>query len=109
MIPEQRATAGLGVFAAVLGLILCTGSGHLSVQDEVGLYHMTASVVASGGFDVPRYVNTGGGFVGLDGRYYTPFGIGQPLLGAPLLAWARAVLPPRSEPYLEVLVLLAFN
>jgi hypothetical protein len=105
----ERISAGLGVFLLVLGVGLATGSGHLSVQDEVGLYHMTASVLETGSFSVPRSVNTGGGFVGLDGRYYTPFGIGQPLLAAPLLAWARILLPPRAQPYLEVTVLLAFN
>ena len=100
---------GAGLFLLVTGIVLATGSGHFAVQDEVSLYHMTSSLLEDGSMSVPRNVNTGGGFRGLDGRYYAPFGIGQPLLAWPLLAAARIVLPPRSEPYLECMVLLAFN
>jgi hypothetical protein len=105
-LPKRRL---LGLGLVVLGLHLATAAGHLFVQDEVGLYFMTASFVERGDFSVPRGVNTGGGFTGLDGRYYSPFGIGQPLLAAPLLGWIRLVLPAAAPPYLEVMLLSSFN
>lgn len=91
---------------AVYGL--STG-GHLYGRDGAAMAEMTSSLLERGRLDVSPGVNTQGGRFGRDGRYYTPFGIGQSLAAAPLLAFGRLLGSIGSLHYIPYSVLAFFG
>lgn len=72
------------MFLLMLAFYLGTTAGHLFSRDGTAMFFMTSSLARDGHFDVPQNINTGGGRLGRDGRYYSPYGIGQALVAAPL-------------------------
>ncbi len=80
--------AGRLVAVAVLCIYLTTAGGSLTSVDAVMTYEVTKSLVTHGtaSFDRPGINN----HPGVDGRYYSPFGIGQSLFNIPFYAASRA-------------------
>jgi hypothetical protein len=76
------------LFAAVLAAYLATASGSLSTQDAAAVYAQTKSLVERGAIDVPLEIS-GERWLGIDGRYHLPFGIGQAVYNMPFYAAGR--------------------
>lgn len=96
----------------MLAAYLATASGSLSTQDAVAVYAQTKSIVERGAIDVPLEIS-GDRWLGVDGRYYLPFGIGQALYNVPFyLAGKVAVrvtglrIGGSEEPLLKAFVAL---
>lgn len=80
--------AGVWLAAGVLFVYLATAGGSLTSVDAVMTYEVTRSLVSTGStaFDRPGLNH----HQGVDGRYYSPFGIGQSLFNVPFYVAARA-------------------
>ena len=81
-LPRTPRKTAIYVFAAVLAAYLATASGSLSTQDAVAVYYQTRSIAERGAIDVPREIS-GDLWLGVDGRYHLPFGIGQAVYNVP--------------------------
>jgi hypothetical protein len=71
--------------------------GHFRGSDEIGLFQVTRSLFDAGTLAVPPIVHTDRG---RDGRHYSHFSSGQPVLALPLFALgrlARAALPEAAQ------------
>jgi hypothetical protein len=79
---------GLWLAAGVLAVYASTAGGSLTSIDAVMTYEVTKSLVSHGStaFDRPGINN----HPGVDGRFYSPFGIGQSLFNVPFYLAARA-------------------
>jgi hypothetical protein len=79
--PRARKAARL-IAAAALCLYLATAGGGLTSVDAVMTYEVTKNLVSHGttAFDLPGPNH----HLGIDGRYYTHFGIGQSIFNIPL-------------------------
>lgn len=80
------------VFAIVLAAYTLTAAGHLFSPDEEVLFRATRSLASGQGFAVKPVVSGGRSFASrpacpprADGREYPQYGIGQPILAAPLI------------------------
>ncbi|MBN1297218.1 hypothetical protein JXA80_10590 [bacterium] len=77
----------IGVFLLSLSVCGLTAGGHVYVRDGAAMYLMSQSMLNTGWFDVsPDHPNTVGGKIGVDGKYYMPFGFLQPLLAIPFIS-----------------------
>jgi hypothetical protein len=85
---ESRRVAGLTA-AAVCCVYAATAGGSLNSVDAVMTFEVTRSLVTSGttAFNVPGLNH----HPGVDGRYYSPFGIGQSIFNIPFYLVGRAV------------------
>lgn len=71
--------------------------GHFSGTDELGLFQMTRSLYGYGSLAVPPWFHTS---LGLDGRSYSHFSVGQSALAVPFYALgslAASVLPESAR------------
>ncbi|MEO8069775.1 MAG: hypothetical protein ABI652_00105, partial [Acidobacteriota bacterium] len=78
------------VAAATWLVYVAAAGGTLGTGDAVAMFDEANAIVTRGALDVPAS-QSDEAWRGLDGRYYTPFGIGQPLFDIPLLLAGRAV------------------
>ncbi len=105
----QSIRINIGIFLILSGVFLLTTGGHIYVKDGGAMFFMTESLVTHHWFDVPLNANTLGGRIGPDGRYYTPFGILQPVLAIPFYLSGRAILQFLDVRYLPALTTSLFN
>lgn len=80
---------GRTVAALALAVYLATAGGSLTSVDAVMTYEVTRSLITRGtsAFDEPGLNN----HPGVDGRYYSPFGIGQSLVNVPFYVGAAGI------------------
>jgi hypothetical protein len=76
------------IFAATLCAYLATAGGTLGTGDAVAMLEAAKALVDRGAMDVPADQSSEA-WRGVDGRYYTPFGIGQSLYDIPFLVAGR--------------------
>jgi hypothetical protein len=94
----------LGSFLLLTGVFALTNSGRFHVIDEYETFFMAKSLLERGAVDMPQVAGSEYFFgrVGQDGRLYSPYGVGQPILTVPFLmlgAHAAHFLPkPRIDP-----------
>src|SRR5689334_12080510 len=76
---------GIGVFC----VYLATAGGGLTSVDAVTTYEVAKNLVTQGSWslDVPRLNH----YRGLDGRFYSPFGIGQSVFDIPFFIAGRGI------------------
>ena len=89
--PRTPTKTAACLFAAVLAAYLATASGSLSTQDAVAVYYQTRSLVERGAIDVPLEIS-GERWLGVDGKYHLPFGIGQAIYNVPFYAAGKLAL-----------------
>ena len=87
MTSESRRAARLTAVAA-LCIYIATAGGGLTTVDAVMTYEVTKNLVTRGStaFDVVGLNH----HRGVDGRYYSPFGIGQSIFNIPFYLAGRA-------------------
>ncbi|MFC1849453.1 phospholipid carrier-dependent glycosyltransferase [candidate division CSSED10-310 bacterium] len=96
-------------FCLILALYLLTSSGHIYSRDGVAMFFMTEGFSLRGNFSIPYNINTQGGRVGQDGLYYSPYGLGQPLLAAPLFHIGFGLTEETSFKYMASFCVSFFN
>ena len=75
--------AGLWLFGLALGVYLFTAGGSLTTSDAVVTYDVTSNLVERGTVATSGNLLGMEAFRGADGRYYSPFGIGQSAYNIP--------------------------
>jgi len=78
------------VFVGALACYLLTAGGSLSSTDSVVAFELTKSIVERGALDIPERMVGSGARLGIDGRYYSQFGLGQSLFNVPFYVAGRA-------------------
>jgi hypothetical protein len=78
------------IFASAWLFFIGTAGGTSATGDAVAMLEVATSIVDRGALDVPASQSRPA-WRGVDGRYYTPFGIGQSLYDIPFLLAARAM------------------
>ncbi len=87
--PDRRIRAIAGITSlAVWFVYLATAGGTMATGDAVAMFEAARSMVDRGTLDVPAHQSSEA-WRGTDGRYYTPFGIGQSLFDVPFLVAGR--------------------
>jgi hypothetical protein len=84
---QIRAIVGM-TSAAVWLMYISTSGGTMATGDGVAMFEAARSMIDRGTFDVPASQSTEL-WRGTDGRYYTPFGIGQSLFDMPFIVAGR--------------------
>ncbi len=86
------------LFLTFLGLYLLTMGGHLYSPDEEILFQMTRAIAERGSLAVerPKEMPPFAVRVGVDGREYGQYGIGQPLLAVPFY-WLGRMLAEQFD------------
>jgi hypothetical protein len=79
------------VAATALCLYIATAGGNLGSSDAVFTYEVTKSLVTEGSVGVAYNVKDSELHRGLDGRFYSPFGIGQSVFNIPFFVAGRAL------------------
>ncbi len=79
------------LFLSIYIFLVLTSSGHVYGNDGASLFLTAKSFAERFAFDVPRNPNTLGGKEGIDHKWYTPFGIGQPILLAPFVMLGKSL------------------
>jgi hypothetical protein len=74
--------------AAVWLVYVSTSGGTMATGDAVAMFEAASSLIDHGALDVPASQSTEL-WRGRDGRYYTPFGIGQSLFDVPFILAGR--------------------
>jgi hypothetical protein len=96
--PGRRLRAIAVVTSIAVWLVyITTAGGMMATGDAVAMFDAAKSLVDRGAIDVPPGQSSEL-WRGVDGRYYTPFGIGQSLFDVPFLLAGRAatrVIGPR--------------
>lgn len=105
----KRRSVGLLLFLLVGGIYLLTAGGHLYERDGVSLFFMAEGLAREGIPAIPLNPNTQGGKIGLDGRYYSPYGLGQPLAVLPLYGIGRWLTETTSYKYAAAMAVSFFN
>jgi hypothetical protein len=89
---ERRVVLALGALMFALTLLL--NGGAIYSSDGISTYEVTKSVVEDGDVAITHGVV----WQGRDGRYYSPFGIGQSLVALPVYFLIRPISELTSEP-----------
>lgn len=79
------------LFAFALGVYLCSAGGSLTTTDAVVTFDVTRNIVQHGSVALSGNLLGMDAHRGRDGRYYSPFGIGQSLYNIPFYLSARLV------------------
>ena len=89
----MRTSARVGrlLFVFTLGVYLCSAGGSLTTTDAVVTFDVTRSIVQHGSVALSGNLLGMEAHRGRDGRYYSPFGIGQSLYNIPFYLSARLV------------------
>ncbi len=93
----MRWRLGLGVFLAVLGVYLATGSGRIDSIDGQIRFEASAALVDLGRLQLRDPATRFAGVPGLDGRLYTPYGPAPSVVAAPLVRLGKQSSDPRGE------------
>jgi hypothetical protein len=83
-------TIGRLLFALMLLVYLATAGGSLTTTDAVATFDVTRSIVEHRSVAMSANLLGREGERGRDGRYYSPFGIGQSLFNLPFYVAAKA-------------------
>jgi hypothetical protein len=75
--------AGRWLFALALGVYLFTAGGSLTTTDAVVTFDVTRNIVEHGSVAMSRNLLGMEAHRGVDGRYYSPFGIAQSIYNIP--------------------------
>ena len=94
---DIRRTFGL-VLAASLSLYTLTAGGSLTSTDAVVTFELAKSIVERHSIALDRNVIGSEANRGLDGRYYSQFGLGQSLYDIPFYVAGRAALRLAGRP-----------
>ena len=79
-----------GFFLFLCGIYILTMSGHIHTIDSFQVYSVTKSLAEKGSLEIPPcYMHV----EGIDGKYYSKFGIGQSILALPLYKCAQLLYP----------------
>lgn len=78
------------VFGSVWLVYITTAGGSLGTSDAVAMYEVAVSILDRGQTDVPEHQSLEP-WRGVDGRYYSPLGIGQPLFDVPFVLIGRVI------------------
>ena len=92
VIPPSAATArraGLLVFAFSLSLYVATSGG--SMATDTMSYEVAKNIVEHGSVAMSYNVHDMEAHCGVDGRYYSPYGIGHPIYGIPFYLVGRTI------------------
>jgi hypothetical protein len=89
---ERRAVVALGAF--MFALTLLVNGGAIYSSDGTSTYEVAKSMVEDGDVAITQGVV----WQGRDGRYYSPFGIGQSLVALPIYFVIRPISELTSEP-----------
>jgi len=82
---------GRALFLLALGIYLVTAGGSLTSTDAVVSFDLTASLVERGSIALSSNLTGSNALEGVDGRYYSPFGIAQSVWDAPFYLFGRAI------------------
>lgn len=83
--------AGRLIAATALCVYVATAGGSLATTDAVFTYEITKSLVTEGSVAASYNVKGAEAHRGVDGRYYSPFGIGQSIFNIPFFIAGQAV------------------
>jgi len=89
--PERWICLLVGLLVGLWLLGFCRG--HLSGSDELNVFETTRAITERGSLAIPPVPNSR---PGRDGRFYSPYAVGQPVAGVPFFALglaADALLP----------------
>ncbi len=91
---RQRHIARLGWALGLFALVtyVSTAGGSLTTSDAVVTFEVTRNIVDHGTVAVPEAVLGWEAQRGRDGRFYSPFGIGQSLLHVPVYVVTKAAI-----------------
>ncbi len=85
------ARVGRLLFVLALGVYVCSAGGSLTTTDAVVTFEVTRNIVQHGSVAMSGNLLGMEAHRGRDGRYYSPFGIGQSLYNIPFYLSARAI------------------
>jgi hypothetical protein len=88
---DQVTAVGRWLFAFTLVVYLATAGGSLTTTDAVATFEVTRSIVDHGSVAMSGNLLGRDAERGRDGRYYSPFGIGQSLYNVPFYVAAKAL------------------
>ncbi|MBK5296517.1 MAG: glycosyltransferase family 39 protein [Vicinamibacteria bacterium] len=83
--------AGRLLFAWIALFYVFTAGGSLTTTDAVVTYELTRQMVDHGSIALPGNMLGSEAHRGVDGRYYSPFGIAQSVVNVPFLLAARGL------------------
>jgi hypothetical protein len=86
----RGAFAGLWIAIGVAALCLLTAGGSMTSTDGVAAFDLTQSLVERHSIAASRDIVGKEAYRGLDGRYYSPFGIAQSIWNVPFYLAGRA-------------------
>src|SRR5262245_58976087 len=90
-VPPQISGIGWRLTAGALLIYLSTAGGSLATEDAVVMFEQTRQMIDHHTFAVPVRVLGNPSQVGIDGRSYSPFGIGQSVYYLPFFLAGRVV------------------
>ena len=90
MTPRARRGAGWLVFCSALALYVLTAGGSLTSTDAVATFELTTNLVERHSIALPGNVLGLEANRGVDGRYYSQYGIGQSLYNIPFYLAGKA-------------------
>ena len=89
--PDRRLRRIAASTAVAVWLVYTvTAGGAMATGDAVAMFEAARSLIDRGTLDVPAEQSTDA-WRGVDGRYYTPFGVGQSLFDVPFVLAGRAI------------------
>jgi hypothetical protein len=92
--PDRRLRRIAATLAGAVSLVyVTTAGGTMATGDGVAMLEAARSLIDRGALDVPP-AQSSAAWRGVDGRYYTPFGIGQSLFDVPFVPAGRAATLP---------------
>jgi hypothetical protein len=89
--PDRRLRRIAGGTAVAVWLVyVTTAGGTMATGDAVAMFEAACSLIDRGTLDVPPSQSSDA-WRGVDGRYYTPFGVGQSVFDVPFVLAGRAI------------------
>ena len=83
--PDRRVRRIAGTTAVGVWLVyIVTAGGAMATGDAVAMFEVARSLIDRGTLDVPAEQSIDA-WRGVDGRHYTPFGVGQSLFDVPFV------------------------
>lgn len=108
--PLKTAQIGMIIFVFFLSLYILTASGRVETSDGHIMLAATKSIVENRTFAIPKDTP---GVQGIDGKYYSKYGIGQSIVAIPWYIGgkflASKVLPAKYAGYATMFAVSLFN